>query len=96
MPTPGHNGAIREPESFGPGFFNTDMSLFKTFKITEHQSVQFRLEGFNFLNHPNPTFTSGDPNLNLVFNAEGQQTNALFGTVNGKIGHRVGQVALKF
>jgi hypothetical protein len=96
MPAPGRNGAIVEPESFGPGFFNADMSLFKTFQISEHKSIQFRLEGFNFLNHPNPTFTAGDPNLNLVFNSAGQQTNALFGTVNSKIGHRVGQVALKF
>jgi hypothetical protein len=72
------------------------LALFKTFKFGEHKSLQFRLEGFNFLNHPNATFTAGDPNLNLVFNAAGQQTNPLFGTVNSKIGHRTGQVALKF
>ena len=96
LPTPGNNGPQNEPEAFGPGFFNTDMSLFKTFKFSEHKSLQFRAEGFNFLNHPNATFTSGDPNLNLVFNAAGQQTNALFGSVNSKIGHRVGQLALKF
>jgi hypothetical protein len=96
LPTPGHNGSIMEPEAFGPGFFNTDMSLFKTFQLSEHKSIQFRIEGFNFINHPNATFTSGDPNLNLVFNAAGAQTNALFGIVNSKIGHRIGQLALKF
>jgi hypothetical protein len=96
LPTPGVNGPIMEPEAFGPGFFNTDLAVFKTFKFGEHKSLQFRLEGFNFLNHPNATFTAGDPNLNLVFNAAGQQTNQLFGTVNSKIGHRTGQVALKF
>ncbi len=95
-PTPGHNGAIVEPEAFGPGFFNTDLSVFKTIRISEHKSVQFRAEAFNFLNHPNKTFTGGDPNLNLVFNNAAQQTNALFGTVNSKIGHRIGQLALKF
>jgi len=96
LPTPGVNGPIMEPEAFGPGFFNADLSVFKSFKFGEHKSLQFRLEGFNFLNHPNATFTAGDPNLNLVFNAAGQQTNNLFGTVNSKIGHRTGQVALKF
>jgi hypothetical protein len=96
LPTPGNNGPIMEPEAFGPGFFNTDLSVFKTFRISESKSVQFRAEGFNFLNHPNATFTAGDPNLNLVFNAAGLQTNSLFGIVNSKIGHRIGQVALKF
>jgi hypothetical protein len=96
LPKPGQAGTIVEPEAFGPGFFNTDMSLFKTFKWGEHRSFQFRVEGFNFLNHPNKTFTSGDPNLNLVFNSALQQTNTLFGIVNSKVGHRTGQLALKF
>jgi hypothetical protein len=95
LPTAGHNGPIIEPEAFGPYFFNTDLSLFKTFKFRESKNLEFRAEGFNFLNHANYTFGS-DNNLNLTFNAVGQQTNALFGTATSKIGHRIMQLAVKF
>jgi hypothetical protein len=35
----------------GPGQFNWDMSVLKTTKITEGQSLQFRAEFFNMFNH---------------------------------------------
>jgi hypothetical protein len=95
LPTPGHDGSIIEPEAFGPGYFNMDTSLFKTFKMGEKRSIQFRAEGFNFLNHPNPTFGL-DNNLSLAFNLAGQQTNALFGTATTKTDHRILQFAVKF
>jgi hypothetical protein len=95
LPTPGHNGQIVEPEIFGPGFFNADLSLFKTFKMGEKKSLQFRAEGFNFLNHPNPTFGL-DNNLKASFNAAGQETNALFGTQTLKTGNRIVSFAVKF
>jgi hypothetical protein len=36
----------------GPGLTNFNVSLFKNFKLDERKSVQFRLETFNTLNHP--------------------------------------------
>jgi len=36
----------------GPGQFNWDISLVKTTRITEKQSLQFRTEFFNAFNHP--------------------------------------------
>ena len=36
----------------GPGSFNTDFSLFKTFAIKERFRVQFRAEAFNLTNTP--------------------------------------------
>jgi len=42
-------GAIR-----GPGFWRTDLSLFKNMKFTERFSGQFRFETFNTFNHTNP------------------------------------------
>ena len=79
MPTPGHNGSFVIPESFGPGFFNTDLNLFKTFKFTEHKSLQFRVEGFNVLNHANRSFGVFN-DLSLNFNNTARvQSNPLFG-----------------
>jgi hypothetical protein len=37
----------------GPGFFNTDLSLFRTFDIKERVEMQFRAEALSVFNHPN-------------------------------------------
>ncbi len=37
----------------GPGRFNLDFSLYKSFKITERASLQIRGEAYNLLNHSN-------------------------------------------
>jgi len=36
----------------GPGLFNTDLSLFRSFTLTERFKLQFRAEAFNFSNTP--------------------------------------------
>lgn len=38
---------------FGPGLIDFDMNLYKNFKITERQTIQFRLSTFNTFNHAN-------------------------------------------
>ena len=35
----------------GPGILNTDLSISKRMRITEHQALVFRGEAFNFFNH---------------------------------------------
>jgi hypothetical protein len=58
------NGAVR-----GPGFFNTDMSAFKDFHITESQSVGFRFDAFNAFNivsYGNPDTGINDSNFGNV------------------------------
>ena len=37
----------------GPGLTNVDLNASKNVRITERQSLQFRAEFFNLLNHPN-------------------------------------------
>jgi hypothetical protein len=71
------------------------MGLFKSFAITENKSVQFRVTGYNWLNHPLWSFNGN--NLNLSFDKTSlQQTNANFGTVTSKQGHRIIEFAVKF
>ena len=41
----------------GPKQVNLDLSVYKTWKVGERLSIQFRFDGFNALNHPQ--FTSG-------------------------------------
>jgi len=46
----------------GPGQFNFDLSIVKTTKIRENQTLQFRAEFFNAFNHPqftNPNYGQG-------------------------------------
>jgi outer membrane receptor protein involved in Fe transport len=71
---------------YGPRQSVINMSLFKTFKITERFNLQFRTEAFNLPNHP----VFGNPNT--VFG------NANFGTVTqlaGPYNPRQIQFALK-
>jgi len=44
----------------GPGFFETDASIFRTFKITEQVQFQFRAEALNATNHANFTNPASD------------------------------------
>ena len=43
-----HRNAFR-----GPGAWNTDMAVGKTFKVTERVGLEFRAEGFDIFNHHN-------------------------------------------
>ncbi|MDI3254892.1 MAG: carboxypeptidase-like regulatory domain-containing protein [Bacillota bacterium] len=51
----------------GPWYTDSDLSVYKTFSITERQKVQFRASAFNFMNHPLWGF-SGNNLLTLKYN----------------------------
>jgi hypothetical protein len=55
----------------GPGFFNMDANLLRTFPIHERLQMQFRVQALNILNHPN--FSNPDSGV----------TDANFGLVSG-------------
>jgi hypothetical protein len=106
-PTVGNNGTYRIPYIHGPMFTNSDLSVFKNFKVSESKKLQFRAEAFNFLNHPLWGFTNydpfsgfrgNDPGLNLVYDSFGSlPTNTgTAGVMTSKFGHRTIQLALKF
>ena len=60
------NGGYVWPNIHGPAFIGNDLSLYKTFKVTESKSIQFRMNAFNFLNHPLSQFGNGN-DINLTF-----------------------------
>jgi hypothetical protein len=97
----GQNGPTLLPVSYGPAYFNWDMALFKNFKISESKSVQFRVNGYNFLNHPLWSFPdAGNLTLNFVQdpvkNYAFTQTTTNFGKTTVKQGQRVLEFAVKF
>ena len=71
LPDVGTNGQRNLPYLSGPSLFNSDLALYKTFKITEKQNVQFRFSAFNWLNHPLPIFSNGNQ-LQLVYQRDYQ------------------------
>jgi hypothetical protein len=73
-------GAIR-----GPGFWRTDLSLFKNMKFGERVTGQLRWETFNTFNHTNPICCAS---LNF--------TSSLFDKVTSTRDPRIMQLGLKF
>ncbi|HEX7422994.1 MAG TPA: carboxypeptidase regulatory-like domain-containing protein [Terriglobales bacterium] len=63
----GQNGTPVWPDITGPAYFNSDLGVYKDFKITERQTLQFRVQAFNFLNHPLRDFTKAQSDLTLSF-----------------------------
>ena len=93
--TPGANGPTIFPAIYGPAFFNSDLALFKNFQIKEQMKLQFRFDGYNFLNHPLWSFNGN--NLSLGFDGTtGKLNTPNFGTVTTKQGNRVVQLSVKF
>jgi hypothetical protein len=63
---------------YGPGYYQINMSLFKTFTTFHEQNVQFRADGFNVLNHPtlaNPGSPSMNANGGLISGPKSFQNN---------------------
>lgn len=89
----------------GPGINNTDLSLQKTFALSERLSLQLRLDAFNAFNHPqftginsNITFksiTSGNTLSNIANLADPMKNQNGFGSVNGARDPRILQTAIR-
>jgi hypothetical protein len=67
----------------GPGFFNTDVGLFKNFALPwEGKRIQFRSEffnAFNNVNFANPASTLGDPNFGQINGVQNLSRQIQFG-----------------
>jgi hypothetical protein len=102
-PAPGTQGTEMWPFIHGPAVINSDLSLFKNFQLGETTKIQFRLEAYNFLNHPNAAFgVQNNSDIQLNFSTPSgalSQTNTNVYTT-GKpefvVGQRQIQLAVKF
>lgn len=64
----GEQGPYRMPDLHGPAYFDSDLSLQKSFGLGGSRSILVRYTAFNFLNHANTTLdTNVEPN-NLILN----------------------------
>ena len=55
-------GTVGRNTMRGPGVVNMDMSLYRTFKLTEKFNLQFRAECFNLSNTPHFGYPDTDAN----------------------------------
>jgi hypothetical protein len=104
-PVPGTYGNLGYNNLKGPGVFQLNMALSRTFGISEGRSIQLRAEAFNLPNHVNP-FTPGisptqggqrGGNISLTAPNFGQITNDISGNNGLSSGdYRVIQFALKY
>jgi hypothetical protein len=63
----GRLGMAGVNSQWGPGFFNTDASIMKNFKLTERFQFQFRMDTFNLFNNKNYGFNSNQGNTCVAF-----------------------------
>jgi hypothetical protein len=102
-PAPGQWGDSPRDGYFGPGFWNYDMSVLKTFPIRESQSLIFRvdfLDAFNHTNWDGGGTTIGGTSATVVANVSTSQYGgtpvANFGDVTTGEGSRVIQGSLRY
>jgi hypothetical protein len=93
-PAVGTFGNLKRNSINGPGYWRTDASLFKKFRFTENQELEFRTEVVNLFNHVNlgqPDSFIGNP-ANPNSNA-GRITSTAYG---GQDPQRAFQFALRY
>jgi hypothetical protein len=92
-------GSYRRNAFRGPGYFNTDMSILKKFKIYENVAFSLGLDFYNILNHPNfqpPETNLGAGNAGQYF-MTATPPSSPYGNFQGSaVSGRVIQTLMKF
>jgi len=83
---PGQLGTLGLNPLYGPGRWEMDANIQKSFKTSESTKLTVRVDSNNVFNHPNP----GSPNLNL------NSTTGNFGEITTKTGNRSLAAQLRF
>jgi Carboxypeptidase regulatory-like domain/TonB-dependent Receptor Plug Domain len=71
VPAPNTFGTARNGNLRGPGYFNTDLSMFKDFHVWREQALGFRFDAFNAFNiasYGNPDVGITDSNFGNISN----------------------------
>jgi hypothetical protein len=98
-PATGALGTLSNYSLKGPGVFQLDMALSRTFAIQEKKTLQVRAEAFNLPNHVNPAAPSPSVNspTSYTITSDISGTSGLQGSTGLADGdYRVIQLALKF
>jgi hypothetical protein len=109
LPALGTNGLYHLGYFPGPAFFDTDLSATRNFSLGDHGNLSLRVAAFNFINHPNISFSGLDTTatqLNYTQTvtgasvntavANGVNDNANFGTANFAAGRRIIELSLRY
>ncbi len=91
-PAPWQWGDSQRNSVFGPGFWNYDIGVQKTFTITERQRLQFRCDGLDAFNH----FNLGNPNATIADMRDGGLPIPTSGKITTGSGSRIIQLGLKY
>jgi hypothetical protein len=83
---PGLLGTLGLNPIYGPGRWDMDANIQKTFRTSESTKLTFRMDSNNIFNHPNP----GNPDVNI--------NDGTFGEIDSKTGNRTlaAQIRLEF
>jgi hypothetical protein len=71
-PAVGTQGGQNFPYMSAGAYFDTDLAIYRAFRIHESQQIQFRASAFNWINHPVPGFSgsgAGSP-LGIAYNVD--------------------------
>jgi hypothetical protein len=106
LPATGTNGQYIEPYAHGPAFFNSDLTLEKSFGLGGERRLRLRYAAFNFLNHPLNSFGTGYASQTTLqlsdTSANASPTTATYNPATGfglapqKLGRRLSEVSLKY
>jgi len=94
VPANGTFGNLPMNHLEGPGYVDLDLSVSRRFPFKETQSIEIRFEGFNVANHPN-FLNPGTANLAGGTNNT-VMTASTFGQIQGDVGPRILQFAIKY
>ena len=98
-PQPGKRGNLGQNVLPGLPVWRFDANLAKAFRLTETKRLQFRVDAFNVLNHPQPVGPLNALNPSLSINPNLTTGAAIpWGQLTSKTGSRVfqGQLRLDF